>query len=148
VTIFLDANILLRALTHSSDPGIQRMNQQAGELLRRADRGEVEVTTSDAVIAEVACILTSKAHYQLPVADAAGRLAAVLRVRGVRLREKRTVLAALDLWAEHPKLGFVDALTASYARQADVELATFDTDFDLIPGITRWMPEGDPADRS
>lgn len=139
--IFLDANILLRALTRSSDPAVQQMNQRAGELLRQAERGEVEVTTSDAVIAEVAFILTAKAHYQLPVADAAGRLAAILRLRRVKLREKRTVLRALELWAEHPQLGFVDALTASYAQQKGMELATFDTDFDQFAEITRWRPE-------
>jgi predicted nucleic acid-binding protein len=141
--IFLDANILLRALTHSLDPAVQRMNQQAGDLLRRADRGEVEVTTSDAVIAEVAFILTSRAHYQLPVADAAGRLATVLRARGFRIRDKRAVLGALDLWVTNHKFGFVDALTASCAQHADVELATFDTDFDQIRGIPRWQPEDD-----
>lgn len=141
--IFLDANILLRALTRSADPAVQRMNQRAGELLRQAERGEVEVTTSDAVIAEVAFILTAKAHYQLPVADAAGRLAAILRLRGVKVREKRTVLRALELWAEHPQLGFVDALTASYAQQTGIQLATFDTDFDVFSDIARWQPESE-----
>ena len=146
--IFLDANLFLRALTNSSEPAIQRMNEHAGDLFRRAERNEVEVTTSDAVIAEVAFILTAKAHYQLPVVDAAGRLSALLRLRGLKLRDKRTVLHALDLWSSHPKLGFVDALTASYAQHQGVELATFDSDFDEIPGITRWKPEGNAFDRS
>ncbi len=62
----------------------------------------------------------------------------------MKLREKRTILAALDLWATVPKLGFVDALTAAYAQHLGVELATFDTDFDLLPGITRWLPPDNP----
>jgi predicted nucleic acid-binding protein len=139
--IFLDANILLRALTHSPDAQVQQMNLVAGDLLRLAERGEVEITTSDAIIAEVAFILTSKAHYQLSVAEAAGLIGTLLRLRGFRLREKRVLLRALDLWKENPRLGFVDALTASYARQPGVELATFDTDFDNIPDIIRWRPE-------
>jgi predicted nucleic acid-binding protein len=139
--IFLDANIFLRALTQSTDPGIQRMNEQASDLFRRAERGEIEVTTSDAVIAEVAFILTSKAHYQLAVGDAAGRMTTLLRVRGFKLRDKRIILRALDLWTAQPRVGFVDALTASYALQTGMELATFDTDFDQIPNITRWRPE-------
>lgn len=143
--IFLDANMFLRALTQSPDPAIQRMNRIAGDLFRQAERGDVDVTTSDAVIAQVAFILTSKAHYQLAAGDAAGRLAALLRLRGVRIREKRIMLAALDLWADDPGLGFVDALTAAHARHADVELATFDTDFDTISGITRWRPGDDVA---
>ena len=137
--IFLDANIFLRALTQSTDPVIQGMHEHASDLFRRAERGEVEVTTSDAVLAEVAFVLTSKAHYQLAVGDAAGRLATLLRVRGVKLRDKRIVLRALDLWTAHPRLGFVDALTASYAQQSGVELATFDRDFDDLPDIVRWQ---------
>lgn len=139
--IFLDANIFLRALTRSPDADVQQMNQLAGDLLRRVERGEVEATTSDAVIAEVAFILTSKAHYQQTVAEAAGQLGTLLRLRGIKLREKRVVLRALDLWTDNPKLGFVDALTASYAQQPGVALATFDSDFDHIPDITRWRPE-------
>ncbi len=145
--IFLDANYFLRALTRSPHPDIQRMNQIAGDLMRRAERGEVALTTSDAVIAEVAFILTSKAHYNHTVADAAGRLATLLRLRGVKLSDKRVLLRAFDLWTARPKLGFVDALTASYAQQAGIELATFDTDFDDLPGIARWHPE-EPADLS
>lgn len=139
--IFLDANIFLRVLTRSSDALVQRMNQQAGDLLRRADRDQAEVTTSDAVIAEVAFILTSKAHYNLAVDEAAARIATIVRVRGFKIRDKRLVLQALDLWTEHPTLGFVDALTASYAQQPGVELATFDRDFDQLPGISRWQAD-------
>jgi len=139
--IFLDANFFLRALTKSPQPDVQRMNQIAGDLMRRAERGEVELTTADAVIAEVAFILTSKAHYNLAVPDATGRLATLLRLRGVKLRDKRIVLRALDLWTTLPKLGFVDALAAAYAQLTDVELASFDTDFDKLPSITRWQAE-------
>jgi predicted nucleic acid-binding protein len=142
--IFLDANFFLRALTQSPHPATQRMNRIAGDLMRQAERGEVELTTSDAVIAEVAFVLTSKAHYQQSVLDTADRLAVLLRLRGLKLREKRTILQALDIWKTAPKLGFVDALTAAYAQQAGMELATFDTDFDRFPAILRWRPEEDP----
>ncbi|MDQ3612797.1 MAG: type II toxin-antitoxin system VapC family toxin [Chloroflexota bacterium] len=146
--IFLDANVFLRALTRSSDPNTERMRRIADNLFRRVGRGDIDVTTSDAVIAEVAFILTAKSHYHLAVDDAAERLAALLRLQGVRLRPKHVILRALDLWAERPTLEFVDALTASYAQQAGIELATFDTDFDELPGITRWQPEeGDPNGR-
>lgn len=143
--ILLDANFFLRLLTQSSQPETQRMNKIASDLFRRAEQGVIEATTSDVVIAEVAFILTAKAHYNLSVEDAAERLAAILRLRGIKLREKRAILRALDLWIDHPKLEFVDALTASYAQQAGIELATFDTDFDDLPGITHWSPEHEDA---
>ena len=138
--ILLDANIILRALTHSNDPALQKMSAIAGELLRAMDRGDAEATTSDAVLAEVAFILTAKVRYHLPVSDAAGRLATVIRLRGFKRRDKRHLLRALDLWASNPALGFVDALTAALAQRPGIELATFDSDFDAFPGITRWQP--------
>lgn len=60
----------------------------AAELLRRAGRGEVEITTSDAVLAEVAFILTAKAHANLPVPIAAGFLASFVQLRGFMHGEK------------------------------------------------------------
>lgn len=139
--IFLDTNFFLRALTRADLPQNQPMHDIAIELMRRADRGEVELTTSDAVIAEVAFILTAKAHYHHTVADAAGRLAILLNIRGLRLRDKRILLYALDVWRTRPSLGFVDALTASYAKLNGMPLATFDRDFDSIPDLERWQPE-------
>lgn len=138
--ILLDANILLRALTRSADPAVQRLSDIAGELLRQLDRAEVEATTSDAVLAEVAFILTARAHYQLPVTEAAALLATIIRLRGFKRRDKRSLLRALELWTAQPSLGFVDALTAALAQRPGVELATFDTDFDHLSGITRWRP--------
>lgn len=113
------------------------MHDIAAELLRRAERGDVEFTTSDAVIAEVAFIFTAKAHYHHPVSDAASMLAILLRMRGLRLRGKRVLLNALDIWRTWPNLGFVDALTASYAKLSDIPLATFDRDFNAIPDLVR-----------
>ncbi|MGI8963158.1 MAG: hypothetical protein ACR2GI_01490 [Thermomicrobiales bacterium] len=76
--IHLDANIILRALSKANEPAVKRMNHTAANLFRLAEQGAVEVTSSDAVIAEVAFILTAKAHYQLAVSEAAGRLTGLL----------------------------------------------------------------------
>ena len=138
--IFLDANVLLRAFVQPDDAPTQRSSQVATELLRRAGRGEVEITTSDAVLAEVAFILTAKSHANLPVPIAAGFLASFVQLRGFRHGEKRAILGALDFWTNRPSLGFVDALTAAYAQTPGMRLATFDSDFDTLPGIVRWQP--------
>jgi predicted nucleic acid-binding protein len=138
--IFLDANVILRALTMSDDPRVRRTNHIAGDLFRLVAQDQVVVTTSDAIIAEAALILTAKTHYRIPVAEAAAKLATLVALRGFALPDKRSVLRGLDLWAAQPDLGFVDALTAAYAQASGMQLATFDTDFDRIPGITRWDP--------
>lgn len=138
--IFLDASFILRGLVRPATPQDERKAEEAAVVFRRAGRGDAEVTTSDAVLAEVAFVLTSPRQYGLLPADAVGRIKALVTLRGFRLADKRIVLRALDLWATHPKLGFVDALTAAYAQQTDAELATFDSDFDALPDIVRYRP--------
>lgn len=138
--IFLDANIFLRALVDPSGPDSRHLNEMASDLLRQADRGAVEVTTSDAVLAEVAFILTARAHYHLPASVAAGLISPIVQLRGFRHPEKRAILRALEIWASVPRLGFVDALTLAYAQTPGMRLATFDSDFDNLPGIDRWQP--------
>jgi predicted nucleic acid-binding protein len=139
--IFLDANILLRALVDPSGPDSRRLHEISSDLLRQAGHGKVEVTTSDAVLAEVAFILTARAHYQLSASVAAGLISAIVQLRGFRHSEKRAILRALEIWASAPPLGFVDALTLAYAQAPGMQLATFDADFDNLPGIDRWQPD-------
>ena len=138
--IFLDANFFLRALTDSDLPADQTRSSIARNLFRRAERGEVELTTSEAVIAEVAYVLTSKNQYALTPAEASSRIETLLRLRNLKLHDKRVVLEALELWPHYPKIGFVDVLAASYGQRPEIEVATFDAHFDRIPTVHRWTP--------
>jgi len=135
--IFLDTNLLIRAITRSDNPAVAAQERIAGELIRRANLGEYELTTSEAVLAEVAFILTAKRHYGLSVEDAVARMLPYVRSRGLTLDRPSVVHDALLIWLEFPRLGFVDALGAAYAKQPRVGLATFDADLDRVPGIKR-----------
>jgi predicted nucleic acid-binding protein len=137
---FVDTNVFLRGHVHPKTSQDEVMVREAAALFRRAARGKEEVTTSDAVLAEVAVILNSPRQYDRPPDDIAARLKPILELRGFRLPQKRVVLRALDIWAASPRLGFVDALTVSYAQEPGTTLATFDSDFDAVPGITRYRP--------
>ena len=72
----------------------------------------------------------------------AARLRPFLTLAHLRLPRgaKQRYLGALDLWSMHPRLGFVDALTAVTVAGTDIALDTFASDFDGIPDITRWQP--------
>ena len=50
-------------------------------------------------------------------------------------------LQAVDLWREHPLLGFVDALTAAIVPHSDHLLATFDSGFEALNSIRYWHPD-------
>ena len=138
--IVLDANVILRALTVSDEPHVRRANDLASALFRQVGRGEFEVTTSDAVLAEAAFILTARSHYHVPVAEASAKLAALVSLPAFKLPDKQSVVQALDLWTTNPRLGFVDALVAVHAQRPGMQLATFDSHFDGLPGIARWEP--------
>jgi len=118
------------------------MHDQATTLFEAIERGDEETTTSEAILAEVAFVLASPRQYNLPAADVAAYLAALIRLPGLKLPrgQKRRYLRALDIWAATPKLGFVDALTVALVESTTIELATFDTDFDAIPRIIRRQP--------
>ncbi len=120
------------------------MQDMAAALFAAIARGDEEGATSEAVIAEVAFVLTSLRQYRLSPDAAARNLAPLLRMQGLRVlpTQKRRCLHALDLWLEHPRLDFVDALTAATVQETGMRLATFDGDFDAFPEIKRWRPIG------
>lgn len=139
--IFLDANYVLRYLVQPDSPENAARQDLAASLFEAIERGEEVATTSEAVLAEVAFVLASKRQYRLPAAEIASYLAPIIRLSGLKLPRgrKRLYLRALDIWAEHPVLGFVDALTAAMVEGSQWRLASFDADFDSLPNIRRWQ---------
>lgn len=135
-TVFVDANYFIRAMAASRTPQDESWAIQARSLFRDAATGRQILRTSEAVIAEVAFVLSSKRHFGLAPAEVVQRLRAVLDVEGLRFAQKRVCQEALDIWIEHPRIGFVDALAAAYARQPDTVLATFDAHFRTIEGVS------------
>lgn len=141
--MFLDSNILLRHLTLGAGPASRRMSKQATGLFEKAERSEIEITTSEVVLHEVIYVLASKHHYGMTPETVAETLRPLLSMKGFRLpRGDRAVYnRALDLFVEHPRLGFADSVIAARALQRDLVLATFDKHFDRIPEIRRWSAD-------
>lgn len=137
---FVDTNSLPRGLVRPETSHNDAMARAAAALFRRTERGEDEITTSDAVQTGAVSILNSPRHDDRAPDDILARFKPILELRGFRPPHTRVVLRALDIWAASPRLGFVDALTASYAAEPRMTLATFDSDVDDLPGITRYRP--------
>lgn len=83
-------------------------------LFRRVAAGEEAVTTSEAVLAEVVYVLSSRSLYGVSPREIAERPTVILRWPGMRLPQKRVVLRALDLYAQHRALDFEDALSVAH----------------------------------
>jgi predicted nucleic acid-binding protein len=119
-----------------------RINEsRAAALCVLVDSGAVETTTSEAILAEVAFILTSPRHYGASRSTAAAGLKALVRPRSCRLPAKELSLRALDIWVAHPELSFPDALAAAYSALRGFELATFDIALSRAPGVTAYAAQ-------
>ena len=134
---FLDTNIFVRYLAADDEA----KTEACFELFQRLGRGAETATTSETVIAEVVYVLSSRSLYKLDHDEIAARLAPLLSLRGLRLRDKRTYFRALNLYAANSFLNFEDALTVAHMERLDIsEVLSYDTDFDRIPGISRREP--------
>ncbi len=138
--IFIDANYFIRAIVVQVTPQDRIMADQAMTLFRRIAASEVEATTSEAILAEVIFILSSRRHFNLRPDEVSARIKPFLQLPGLRLPQKRIYFRALDLYVSFPNLRFVDALCVAYSEQPGMELATFDHDFDRVPNLVRYQP--------
>ncbi len=133
---FVDTNIFLRALTQ--EPAGQAAACQA--LFEKAQRGELALTTSEAIVAEVVYVLSSKNLYGLSRDEVRARLYPFLTLSGLKLPARRLYLRALDLFAAH-RLDFEDALAAAHMERDKIsQILTYDREFDRVPGIERLEP--------
>jgi predicted nucleic acid-binding protein len=140
--IFLDANIFLRYLTRPTSPKLVEMHAIAESLIQAANRGEVDITTSEVVLHEVVYVLSSKKQYNLPATEIAAFLSPLLQMSGMKLPrgDKRLYLRALDIYTTYSKLGFADSIIAARAEHLGAELATFDRGLARLDIFTRWQP--------
>ena len=139
---WVDTNIFVRYLARD-DPA---KTAACLALFRRVAAGEEAVTTSEAVLAEVVYVLSSRSLYGVSPREIAERLTVILRWPGMRLPQKRVVLRALELYAQHRALDFEDALSVAHMEQRSIrEILSYDRDFDRIPSVTRLEPEVEAA---
>lgn len=145
--IFLDANYFLRFWTVPNSDANATRKAIARSLFADLQTGTVEATTSEAVLAEVAHVLTSKRHYNLSAEVAVSYLVRTIRMPGLKFAPgmQQRYLRALEIWSEHPRLEFVDALTVAIVENSQHVLATFDRDFDPFDDIEHWRPENGHA---
>jgi predicted nucleic-acid-binding protein len=137
VSEIVDTNVLVRLLTQDDPTKATRCL----ELFQQANRGESNLATSEAVIAETVYVLASRRLYGLPRDELAVRLGAVLAGSRLRLDHKDAVLEALQLYGS-THLHFVDCLCVAHARQEAFPhiVYSYDQDLDRIAGIRRLEP--------
>lgn len=132
--IFLDTNIVLRSVTAPQTVKDRERHEVALNLLERIGTDKVMAAVSEVVLHEIAINLVSPRQYGLPVTNAIEILRDFMALPGLRIPEpdRGYFVRALDLWEEHPKLEFSDAVIAARCEHHDLELASFDRHFDRL----------------
>jgi predicted nucleic acid-binding protein len=136
VSEFVDTNVFLRVLARDN---ASRLAASLA-LFKRAERGEVDLVTSEAIVAEVVYVLSSNVLYKLVRADIVKLLKPMLDIRGLKIDRKPDVLAALNLY-ETSRLDFEDCLAIAHSmRRTKGRIYSYDRDFDRVSGVQRLEP--------
>ena len=136
MTGFVDTNVFIRFLVRDDLVKTAR----SAELLARADRGAIELMTSEAVVLEVVQVLSSRRVYGMERATIATVMQSLLENRGLRLDHKTAIIRAFDLY-EATTLDYTDCLAVEHARRmGDGTVYSYDRDFDRVPGVRRLEP--------
>lgn len=142
--IFVDASTFLRYVAQAATPADEANAYRAQILFNAVADGAAEMTTSEAILAEVVFIFSHPRHYGAPRLVVATQVRSLVQPKGCKLPAKDVCLRALDLWVAHPKLSFPDALGAAYSELRGYELATFDVALSRVPGVTSYSFEPVP----
>ena len=120
--VLVDANVIVRFLV--ADHAVHF--EHAACLMRQAEEGEVRLVLLDAVVAELAYVLTSV--FSKNRASTADALRAIVSHPGVETPGAAVLLDALSRFAS-TRVDFIDCYLAAHAAEATLEVATFDNDF-------------------
>lgn len=133
---FLDTNIILRYLTKDDPTKAERCYK----LFQQVQRKEIRLVTSEAVLAEVVYVLSSRSLYNQPRQNVRTLLLPIISLPALKIPHRRVFLRAFDLYAT-TAFDFEDALSVAHMeRQKLTKIVSYDKDFDHIPGIERREP--------
>jgi predicted nucleic acid-binding protein len=138
--IFVDTNYFLRLMVEPQTPQDREMIGHAATLFRSARSENREITTSDAVLAEIFFTLRGPT-YRFTNPRIARTLRPLITVRGMKSPNKPVWMKALDIMEQHPNMKFVDALAASYALIEHMQLATFDQKLARFPDLNLYSAD-------
>lgn len=138
---FADTNIFIGFLIDPVNELEETRSRACHSLIQRVQLGEEEIATTEGILLEVTHVLTSPRQFGLSRAEVVGRLKPILSMTGCKIVNKNSCLAALDLYASHSFLDFVDALlVVNVERRDPPEVYSYDSDFDRMPGVVRVVP--------
>jgi uncharacterized protein len=131
---FIDANIFIRHLTQDQPTHSPR----ATAYLQQIELGQIRGYTVDVVIFEV--VFTLERFYRKAKQDIQRSFLPLIELPGISIPGKRGFRQVFDVYVTRD-VPFADAYIAvEMQRRGLSRIASFDADFDRVPGITRVEP--------
>jgi predicted nucleic acid-binding protein len=131
---FVDTNVFLRYLTKDDPSKYERCR----ELFKRVLEGEIAISTSGMVIAEL--IWTLLSYYKVPKAEVIEKVSVILGTENLFVPDKDVLVDALVLYARR-NIDFIDAYNAVLMKYQGLrEIYSYDEDFETIEDIERKKP--------
>ena len=133
---FIDTDVIIRFLTGDD----MSKQAEAAALFEAIKAGDLVVHAPVTVIADAVYVLSSRRLYGVP-RDAVGRLLTpIVRLPGLRIRNRRAILRALSLYAA-TTLDFSDALIVAEMERLHARVVcSYDEHFDQIHTLRRLAP--------
>jgi predicted nucleic acid-binding protein len=98
--VYLDTNVFLRFLTRDDE----EKAQACFELFKQIEQGDMEALISEAILAEVVYVLSSRTLYGLRPQEIGARLKPLARLAGLKMPHKRVYVEALDIYAAYSSI--------------------------------------------
>ena len=131
---FIDTNVFLRYLAKDDLAKYERCR----EMFKKALEGEIAVSTSGMVIAEL--IWTLLSYYKVPKAEVIEKVSVILGTESLVIPDKDVLADALVLYARK-NIDFIDAYNAVFMKYQGLrEIYSYDGDFETIEDIERKEP--------
>ena len=132
--VFVDTNVFLRYLTKDDLTKYERCM----EVFKRALHGEVILTTSAMVIAEL--VWTLLTYYKVPKSEIVQKVSIIVNTEFLSIPGKEIIADALVLYGRK-SIDYIDAYNAIFMRQQSVsKIYTYDSDFEAIEGLQKEEP--------
>ena len=131
---FVDTNVFLTYLTQDDPSTYERCR----EMFKKALEGEIALSTSGMVIAEL--IWTLLSYYKVPKAEVIEKVSVILATENLFIPDKDVLADALVLYARK-NIDFIDAYNTVFMKYQGLrEIYSYDEDFDPIEDIERKEP--------
>ena len=131
--LFVDTNIFLRYLLADH----KTQSPAARKLFIEAKKGTLTLVTHPLVISEIFFMLYS--YYRFTKEEIIEKIRIVLLFEGLEIREKNILFQVISYY-EKKNIDFVDAFIAAYCFKNNLNVCSFDKDFDKIKGMKRVDP--------